>query len=134
MANSKLTLLFDGSCPFCTREVAFLRLKDKNNKLKFIDIDSREYNPDEFSGITYKEAMTRIHGIKSDGKVLRDLDVFREAYKLVGLSWVYEPTKWPLFRQFAQICYWQWARWRLLLTNRPPLEELCKFRENIFNN
>ena len=127
----KLTLLFDGGCPLCQREVSFLRARDSLACIAFVDIDSPEYNPDLYSGISYREAMGRIHAIASSGEVLKDIQVFREAYRLVGMGWVYAPTTWPVLGPLIDETYRLWARWRLPFTRRPSLDQLCRSREKI---
>ncbi|WP_257473388.1 hypothetical protein [Prochlorococcus marinus] len=32
--------------------------------------------------------MERIHAFKSDGSLIKDIKVFQEAYKLIGLAWL----------------------------------------------
>ncbi|WP_320676233.1 DUF393 domain-containing protein [Prochlorococcus sp. MIT 1300] len=127
----KLTLLFDGGCPLCQREVSFLRARDSLKCISFVDIDSPDYNPKLFKGISYREAMGRIHAISSSGEVLKDVRVFREAYRLVGLGWVYEPTTWPLIGTFVDAAYRFWSRRRLSFTRRPSIDQLCKLHEQI---
>ena len=129
MTQTKLTLLFDGGCPLCQREVSFLRSRDFSNSISFVDIDSPSYNSEFYSGISYREAMGRIHAITSSGEVLKDVRVFREAYRLVGLGWVYAPTTWPVLGSLVDEFYRLWARWRLLFTRRPSLDQLCNLRE-----
>ena len=129
MTQTKLTLLFDGGCPFCQREVSFLRSRDSLGFISFVDIDSPHYSPDIYSGISYREAMGRIHAITSSGEVLKGVRVFREAYRLVGLGWVYAPTTRPVLGPLVDEFYRLWARWRLLFTRRPSLDQLCKVRE-----
>ncbi len=126
MNQAKLTLLFDGGCPLCLREVKFLRSRDKLKNIKFVDIDSSDYEPDVYSGISYKDAMGRVHAINESGKIIRDVTVFREAYRLIGLGWIYAPTKWPLLGSLIDQVYKVWAQWRLPITRRPSLEKLCK--------
>ena len=123
-----LTLLYDGGCPLCVREVTFLRRRDREQKLAFVDINAADYSSDDHGGITYREAMGRIHALKADGSVVRDVAVFREAYRLIGLGWIYAPTQWPVVAPLADAAYAQWARWRLAMTGRPNLEELCACR------
>jgi len=130
----KLTLLFDGACPLCQREVDFLRNRDRLQNICFVDIDSPNYQPENYSGITYREAMGRIHAITSSGVLLKDVSVFREAYRLVGLGWIYAPTTWPLINSLVDNIYKLWATWRLPLTRRPSLEQLCKRKESCRNN
>ena len=129
--KAKITLLFDGACPLCQREVSFLRARDSHNKILFIDIDSPGYRPELFQDISYRKAMGRIHAITSSGEVLKDVRVFREAYRLVGLGWIYAPTGSPLVRFLVDEVYQIWAQWRLFLTFRPSLDQLCKSRERI---
>ena len=108
--------------------VTFLRSRDTLKNIVFVDIGSPSYKPELFGGIGYREAMGRIHGITSSGEVLKDVQVFYEAYRLVDLGWLYAPTRWPVFRQFANLAYRFWAYSRLLLTGRPSLDQLCKRR------
>ncbi len=129
MTLTKLTLLFDGGCPLCQREVSFLRSRDSMNKIIFVDIDSPDYNPELYSRITYREAMGKIHAITCSGKVLQGVQVFREAYGLVGLGWIYSPTTWPVLGSLIDVFYQLWAHWRLPFTRRPSLDQLCQSRE-----
>jgi predicted DCC family thiol-disulfide oxidoreductase YuxK len=126
----QLTLLFDGACPLCMREVRFLKVRDLNKRIAFVDIDAQEYAAADHGGITYREAMGRIHALRADGTVLQDVEVFREAYRLVGLGWVYAPTRWPLIGPLVNGIYRLWASQRLRLTRRPGLDQLCKDRCN----
>ena len=129
MTKAKLTLLFDGGCPLCLREIKFLRSRDTHENISFIDIDSPNYQPDLYSEINYKNAMGRIHAINESGEILKDVAVFREAYRLVGLGWIYAPTNWPILSSLIDQVYKLWAQWRLPLTRRPSLEQLCKEKE-----
>ncbi len=126
MKHRKIKLLYDGGCPLCMREIRFLRNKDKGNNILFVDISSNTYSPKNYNDISYRDAMTRIHAITDTGEILRDVQVFREAYQLVGLGWVYSPTYLPLIGGFVDSIYALWARWRLRLTFRPSLDQLCK--------
>ena len=127
-AAPELTVLFDGGCPLCVREVTFLRGRDRRGALGFVDIDALDYDPAPFQGISYEEAMGRIHAITASGEVLRDVAVFREAYRLIGLGWIYAPTRWPLIGTLADWAYRVWAARRLQVTGRQSLEVLCADR------
>ena len=127
MNTAKLTIFFDGECPLCKREVDFLQSRNKNKYLKFIDINGQDF--DSYSNqITYKQAMQRIHALKSDGYVIKDIAVFQEAYKLIGLGWIYAPTKLPILNKLFEFIYGLWAKYRLKITLRPSIEELCSQR------
>lgn len=129
----QLTLLYDGGCPLCLREVTFLRRRDQRLHpeapwLAFVDINASDYDPALHQGISYREAMGRIHAIEADGTVLRDVAVFRAAYQLIDLGWLYAPSAWPGLNQLSHGLYSLWARWRLPLTRRPSLDQLCSCR------
>jgi predicted DCC family thiol-disulfide oxidoreductase YuxK len=128
-----LTILYDGGCPLCRREVTMLERRDQQRhgdqrRLAFVAVDPADYDPSAHGGVTYREAMGRIHGLTAEGEVLRDLPVFRRAYELVGLGWIYAPTRWPLVGSLAAAAYDLWARLRLRLTGRPSLDQLCAAR------
>lgn len=130
MAIPELILLYDGACPLCRREVESLGRRDGGRgAIRFVDVDDPLYDPDAFQGISYREAMGRVHGITADGRVLRDLAVFQEAYRLVGFGWIYAPIDWPVIGPLAQVVYRLWARLRLRITGRPDLDTLCAGRE-----
>lgn len=130
MTNSQaeLTLLYDGGCPLCLREVSFLRRRDQHKRLAFVDVDAADYKPEAWAGISYRQAMARIHAIRPDGTVLTNVAVFREAYRLIGLGWLYTPTTWPVLGSAVDAAYGIWARFRLALTGRPSLDRLCQDR------
>jgi len=121
-------VLYDGGCPLCLREVSFLRRRDQRGRLAFVDVDAPDYNPEAWGGISYRQAMARIHAIRSDGTVLMNVAVFREAYQLIGLGWLYAPTTWPLIQPLVNRLYDIWAGKRLQWTGRADLETLCTDR------
>ena len=125
MNTPKLTIFFDGGCPLCKREVDFLQSKNQKGALSFIDINTSDFSSDLKYGITYKQAMDRIHAMKSDGSVIKDIKVFQEAYSLIGLGWIYAPTKLPILDKFIEFIYGLWAKYRLKITLRPSIEKLC---------
>ena len=125
MNTPKLTIFFDGGCPLCKREINFLQSKNQKGALSFIDINTSDFSSDLKYGITYKQAMDRIHAMKSDGSVIKDIKVFQEAYSLIGLGWIYAPTKLPILDKFIEFIYGLWAKYRLKITLRPSIEKLC---------
>jgi predicted DCC family thiol-disulfide oxidoreductase YuxK len=81
---AELTLLFDGGCPLCLREVNTLRRRDQGvGRLAFVDVNDPAYDPARHGGITYADAMGRMHALRADGAVIQDVEVFRQAYGLV---------------------------------------------------
>ena len=120
-----LTFLFDGGCPLCLRETNFLKSRNSNNQIKFVDINDKNYNPTFFNNITYSEAMSNLHGILENGEVIRGIDVLAYAYNLIGMGWVYFPVKIKFISPAIKLVYRYWAKNRLRITGRSNIQKLC---------
>ena len=125
----QIKLLYDGECPLCMREVNFLKKRDAGRGLViFVDIADDNYTPQENGGIDFETAMGRIHAVLPDGTVLKNMEVFRRVYEILGMGWVYAVTKWPPIGSIVDILYGIWADWRLALTGRPDLATIVSER------
>ncbi|KAK3143423.1 hypothetical protein QOZ80_4AG0300110 [Eleusine coracana subsp. coracana] len=126
----RIKMLYDGDCPLCMREVNMLRERNESyGAIKFVDISSKDYSPEENQGLDYETAMGRIHAIESDGTVVTDVEAFRRLYEEVGLGWVYAVTKYEPVATIANAVYGVWAKYRMQITGRPPLEEIMASRK-----
>ena len=128
--NYKLTFLYDGDCPLCLRETNFLKSKDTKKFIKFVDI-SINYIPENYQNISYEKAMANLHGIIGSGEIIFGVDVLAYSYELVGLGWIYFPTKLPIISDFMRFLYKYWAKYRLRFTGRDNLEKICESKCNI---
>ncbi|MGJ3249173.1 MAG: thiol-disulfide oxidoreductase DCC family protein [Elainellaceae cyanobacterium] len=127
----QIKLLYDGECPLCLREVEFLKTKDaEQGRIAFVDIADENYDPEQHGGVDFETAMGRIHAVRPDGTVITDLEVFRQVYEILGMGWIYAPTRLPILRPIANAIYGIWAKWRLALTGRPDLATLIAERQN----
>ncbi|MEP0916478.1 DUF393 domain-containing protein [Leptolyngbya sp. DQ-M1] len=126
----KIKLLYDSECPLCLREVNFLKKRDNDRGLvAFVDIADENYSPDENGGIDYETAMGRIHAVLPDGSTIKNVEVFRRVYEVLGMGWVYAITRIPIFGWIADKLYEIWADWRLMLTGRPDLRAIVAERQ-----
>lgn len=129
-ADWKINLLYDGDCPLCLREVNFLQKKDAGRGLvKFTDIADINYRAEENGGVDFETAMGRIHAVRADGTVVKNVAVFREVYNALGIGWMYAPTKWPVVGAMIDKIYDLWADKRLAMTGRESLAEVIAQRE-----
>lgn len=130
MKNWQIELLYDGECPLCLREVNFLRSKDRGRGLvNFVDIAQPDYNPLDHGGVSFEDAMARIHGVRADGTVVKNVAVFREVYEILGIGWLYAPTCWPIIGPLVDRIYDFWADRRLSWTGRSSLAEILAQRK-----
>lgn len=125
----RIKMLYDGECPLCMREVNMLRERNKSyGAINFVDISSKDYSPKDNQDLVYETAMGRIHAILSDGTIVTDVEAFRRLYEEVGLGWVYAVTKYEPVANIANAVYGVWAKYRMEVTGRPPLEEIFAAR------
>lgn len=126
----RIKLLYDGDCPLCVREVNFLQKKDAGRGLvSFVDIADDGYDPAQHGGVSFADAMGRIHAVMADDTVIKNVEVFRRVYEALGMGWVYAATRWPLIGPLVDWAYDRWADWRLRMTGRPDLATLIAQRE-----
>ncbi|MFT3787448.1 MAG: DUF393 domain-containing protein [Tepidisphaeraceae bacterium] len=112
-----IKILFDGQCPLCRREMAWLRKRDKLGRVAFEDIAAPEFDAAKF-GRTQAQVMDRIHAQLPDGSIVEGVEVFRRAYKAIGLGWLVAWTRWPVLKPIADWAYRVFARNRMRLTFR----------------
>jgi predicted DCC family thiol-disulfide oxidoreductase YuxK len=126
----QIKLLYDGACPFCLREVNFLKKRDAGRGLVvFVDIADDHYTPEAHGGVSFETAMGRIHAVLPDDTVIKDVEVFRRVYEILGMGWVYAATRWPIIGPIVDMLYGIWADWRLTLTGRPDLTAIAVDRQ-----
>lgn len=114
MPEWRFKLLYDGECPFCRREVRWLKRLNRHGYLAFEDISSPEFNPDQYNK-SRDELLGVIHGVFPDGGMVRKVEVFRQAYRAIGLGWLLAPTGWPVLRLLFDGLYSVFARYRIRL-------------------
>jgi hypothetical protein len=112
MNQWRFKLLYDGDCPLCQREAKFLQRRNRHGWLAFEDIAALGFNASTY-GCTQDELMGVIHGVFPDGRMVKKMAVFREAYRAIGLGWLLAPTGWPGLRQLADLGYEWFARNRM---------------------
>ncbi|CAH2070589.1 unnamed protein product [Thlaspi arvense] len=125
------------------REVNMLMERnEKYRSIKFVDISSNDYSPEDNQGLDYKTVMGTIHAIQSNGNVVTGveargrhsviqfgLEAFRRLYEEVGLGWVYTITKYEPIGKVADAVYEFWAKYRLQVTGRPSIEAILEARK-----
>ena len=107
-----------------------MQKKDAGRGLvKFIDIASDAYAPEDHGGVDFATAMGRIHAVLADGTVIKNVEVFQKTYEALGIGWMYAATKWPIIGPIVDKVYDLWADKRLAVTGRASLVEVIAERE-----
>jgi predicted DCC family thiol-disulfide oxidoreductase YuxK len=129
-SSKSIKLLYDGKCPLCQREVCFLSEKDADKGLvEFIDITDDNYSSTANGGVEFADGMARIHAILPDGRVIQNVEVFRQIYQALGMGWIYSWTKLPIIKFMVDTIYAIWANLRLKVTGRPDLKTIVAERQ-----
>jgi len=81
----QLTLFYDGLCPICSREIDWLRRKNKHGWLEFQDINNADFDPAVY-GKTLAELMAEMHGFIRRPYHQRHGRISRRLYSEVGLG------------------------------------------------
>ena len=130
MANSDLSafdieVFYDGGCPLCSREVDWLRRRDRQHRLKFTDIDSTSFDAAAY-GKTRDELMAKMHARLPDGAWLIGVEAFRGIYLAIGYRWLVAFSRWPVVSHCLDAGYSIFAKRRLQLTGRCQSGSPCR--------
>lgn len=117
-SNNNLKFLYDGECPICKREICILQKKDTQSKIKFIDINSKDFLDSKPNNIDYKTAMSQIHAIDSKGNLLVGIPAFAAAYARCQLLVTSTFLRIPFIARALKPIYKLFAKNRLWITGR----------------
>ena len=107
----RLTLLYDGACPFCRHRIETLLRRDHKGRLAVEDISAHDFDPAKY-GLSQDDVLREIHAVKPDGTVVKGMDAVREACRVVRLGWLVAPSRLPLIRKLFDWLYKWIARHR----------------------
>ena len=116
-ATRSLEVFFDAACPLCSREVDWIRTKDRDHAIQFTDISSPEFDP-SLTGRGYADLMSRIHARLADGRMIAGVEVFRQIYLRLGFVRLVELSRAPGLSQLLDAAYEAFADRRLALSGR----------------
>ena len=121
-----IEVFFDGACPICRREIAFLRRLDRRRRVRFTDLALLD-SASAIDGVTWNELMAEIHGRLPNGSWIKGVEVFRQLYSAVGFAPLVRATRWIGIEQVLEAAYAAFARRRLRWTNR--CDEVCRLEK-----
>ena len=106
-----LTIYYDGECPLCLAEIHFLKSRNKNRLIEFVDVAAAQYD-EATHQLSCQLALAAMHGRLADGTLLKGIPVFTEAYRrsdLPMLAWIFSRT-W--LEPFLSAMYYVFAKYR----------------------
>jgi predicted DCC family thiol-disulfide oxidoreductase YuxK len=115
--QSRIEVFFDGDCPLCKREVAFLTKRDKHRRIVATDIAHASFDASKF-GRSQQEFMATIQGRLADGTWISGVEVFRNLYAAVGFTRLVRISRFRPLAWILDLSYAFFAKHRLRLTGR----------------
>jgi predicted DCC family thiol-disulfide oxidoreductase YuxK len=112
-----IEVFYDGKCPLCSREIAWLQRRDKHGRIRFSDIAHPTFDVNSV-GVSRDDLMARIHGRLPDGKMVTGVEVFRRLYSTIGFQPLVWLSRLPLVSQLLDLGYQWFAKNRLRFTGR----------------
>lgn len=113
----QIEVFYDGDCPLCRREIAWLRRLDRHHRIRFTDIAAADFTADDY-GVSWEALMSQIHARLPDGRWLQGVEVFRRLYAAVGGGPIVWLSRLPLLSGLLDRGYRLFARNRLRWTGR----------------
>ena len=113
-----LTVFFDGSCPICSKEINFYKMRAGADELSWVDVSDEEI-PIPIQTRSREELMARFHVLSSSGELVSGWSAFAElwaslpAFKIFGKIF-----KLPILRYLIDVGY------DIFLTLRPKFQNL----------
>ena len=106
MSDQIPTLLFDGACPLCRREIALVRRLTR--KVQFQDVHQLS-TADFPAGATRESLLRDLHLVWPNGQVDKGLAANVELWRQTPLGWIWQVFRWPIVAPLAQAVYRRWA-------------------------
>ncbi len=120
--NAKVVCFHDGECPICNVEIKAMKKLDKAGHIEWVDI-TQEQDKLAAAGITYPQAMARIHVMGADQQIQTGVRGFLLVWKKLPyyrrLALVVEKV--PFLLTLMEYGYRLFAYYRLPLTGKKRL-------------
>lgn len=108
---------FDGACPLCQREIAFMKRLDRTNAINFVDVSGAG---DPSCPIDQAELLARFHA-EEDGKVLSGAAAFAAMWRAIPrLRFLGQMARNPIVLAALERFY------RVFLRIRPSLQRFFR--------
>ncbi len=102
--TNRAQLYYDGRCPLCAREMAFLR-KFKNSGLILVDIHQLL----QLNGEEQEQMLRNLHLQMPDGKWLLGVEANVAAWSFTPMGFLWKPLRWKIWSGAVDRIYRRWA-------------------------
>lgn len=107
----RLTVLYDGGCPLCRREIRFYRWIAAARPIRWVDASDPAEKLDQY-GISREAALRVFHVLSDGGTVERRAAAFLRLWlALPGYRWLARWLLWSRALPLLEAAYARFARW-----------------------
>jgi predicted DCC family thiol-disulfide oxidoreductase YuxK len=111
---SPLTVLYDGGCPLCRREIGIYSGLDPSTPVCFADVNDTALPLPP--GTTREQLLARFHVRRSDGRLVSGAQAFLALWAVLpGWRWLARVGRVPGAAWAMERCYRVFLRWRPML-------------------
>ncbi len=115
----RVNVFYDGSCPLCRSEIAFMARQDGSEALNFRDIS--QHKGEVVDGLSCQQAMDRMHVQKPNGEIVAGARAFLVMWgSLPKYRWIARALSTPPLPTVLEGLY------RAFLVIRPSLQWLAR--------
>lgn len=112
-----LTVLYDGACPLCRREIGLYRGLRHDTPVCFVDVSDAALPVPP--GTTREQLLARFHVRGQDGRLRSGAQAFLALWSVLpGWRWLAVLGRLPGAAWMLERCYRHFLRWRPLLQRR----------------
>ncbi len=102
-------IFYDAECPICVREMALLHERKGGGHFETVPIQDNETLLEQY-GISRADAMTYLHILTADGKMLFGMDALRLMHRLSNGMLLFRISGLPVLKQLSDWIYPYFAR------------------------
>lgn len=107
----KLTVLYDGKCPLCYKEIVHYKKIDRDDLLICIDITHKDFDHKKYN-LDLDEINLKLHAIDESGRVFTGVDTFIEIWQRVPkFNLFIKVANNPVLRPIFDLFYIVFARY-----------------------
>lgn len=111
MKTQELTVLYDGGCPLCSREIDHYRRLASSRPVRWLDVTQDDASIEDF-GLDRAEALRLFHVIDANGEMQTGLRAFMALWsELPGYRWLTVVIRQLRAETWLERLYQRFAAW-----------------------
>ena len=124
--ENKLKVFYDGNCVICNWEITNYKLKDRLNKIEWVNISHSSFDA-KFYGLDSFKIKDRFHSINERGEILDGVDSFVAIWETLQIFKILQfLAKHNLSKPFFKLGYFIFTKFRPYLPKTPSCSDNCK--------